>query len=142
LAWRELVPPGFGIHRIDAQIASRLQSDLISAGVGPWFDQVWGGIPAFLEAGFGFVAEWEGDEVPLLASNCRAWGIQNGVAPLQVSTRARFRGQGLAVLVCAAFIEHCLGCGLTPEYSCEQENTASAALALKLGFVPIGTRES
>lgn len=145
LDWRERVPAGFAIRRIDADSATRLQADLIAGGIGPWFDQVWGSIPQFLEQAFGFVAEWEGDGDPFIAANCRAvrWqamekGINEGVAPIQVSTRARFQGQGLATLVCAAFIEHCLESGMTPEYSCEEENTASAALALKLGFVPIG----
>lgn len=147
--WRERIPPGFAIRPIDAAIAARLQEDLIVAGRGPWFDQVWGSIPQFLEQGFGFVAEWEGDGAPFLAANCRACpmagngqGIKDVVAAIQVSTRARFQGQGLATLVCAAFIEHCLELGMTPEYSCEEENTASVALALKLGFVPIGKRET
>lgn len=145
LDWRERVPSGFAIRRIDTDIAARLQADLVAAGRGPWFEEVWGSIPEFLEQGFGFVAEWEGDGAPFLAANCRStrWqGIQDGVASIQVSTRVRFQGQGLATLVCAAFIEHCLAQGLTPEYSCEEENTASAALALKLGFVPIGKHES
>ena len=149
LDWRERIPIGFTIRRIDEDIASRLQADLFAAGRGPWFDQVWGSIPQFLEQAFGFVAEWQGDGAPFVASNCRMCpmtgnrqGIKEGVAAIQVSTRARFQGQGLATLVCAAFIERCLELGMTPEYSCEEENTASAALALKLGFAPIGKSES
>jgi len=149
LDWRERIPHGFTIRRMDTDIATRLQTDLIAGGRGPWFDQVWGGIPEFLEKAFGFVAEWEGDGVPFLAANCRMCpmagnrqGIKDGVAAIQVSTRARFQGQGLATLVCTAFIEHCLELGIMPEYSCEEENKASAALALKLGFVPVGKRES
>ena len=145
LNWRERIPAGFAIRRMDADIAARLQADLIAGGRGPWFDEVWGGIPQFLDQAFGFVAECEDDSVPFTAANCRACpmtgqGIKEGVVPIQVSTRARFQGQGLATLVCAAFIEHGLACGLTPEYGCEEENAASAALALKLGFVPVGKR--
>ena len=142
LEWRKLIPEGFEVRRIDSEIASRLQANLITAGVGPWFDQVWGNISEFLNGGFGFIAECEVEGAPFLASNCRSWSVQGGVASIQVSTRAAFRGQGLAVLVCSAFIEHCLEHGLTPEYSCEEENSASAALALKLGFVPVGKREA
>ncbi|MGC4046688.1 MAG: GNAT family N-acetyltransferase [Armatimonas sp.] len=145
LDWRERVPDGFVIRRIDADIAERLQSALIAGGIGPWFDRVWGSIPDFLEQGFGFVAEWEGENPPFIAANCRmcpmmgnGQGSKEKIAAIQVSTRARFQGQGLATLVCAAFLEHCLEHGLTPEYSCEEENLASAALAIKLGFVPVG----
>ena len=149
LDWREGVPVGFTIRAIDGDIATRLQADLVAVGRGAWFDEVWGGIPDFLEQAFGFIAEWEDDGIPFIAANCRACpmagngqGIRDGVAPIQVSTRVRFQKQGLATLVCAAFIEHCLELGMTPEYGCEEENTASAALALKLGFVPIGKHES
>ncbi len=145
LNWRERIPDGFTISRMNADSAARLQADLIVGGRRPWFDQEWESIPQFLEHGFGFVAEWHGDGVPFIAANCRACpmtgnglGIKDGIAPIQVSTRARFQHQGLATLVCAAFIEHCLECGMTPEYGCDEENTNSAALALKLGFVPVG----
>jgi RimJ/RimL family protein N-acetyltransferase len=147
LDWRERLPADFTLRRMDTDIATRLQADLIALGRGPWFDEVWGGIPQFLEQAFGFVVEWEGDDTPFIAANCRACpmpeneqGIKDSVVPIQVSTRVRFQKQGLATLVCAAFIEHCLELGMTPEYGCEEENTASAALALKLGFVPIGKR--
>lgn len=148
LDWRERVPVGFSVRPIDADITAPLQADLVAGGIGPWFDQVWGSIPEFLGRAFGFVAVWEWDSGPFIASNCRACptaadegSIKDGVVGIQVSTRARFQGQGLATLVCAAFIEHCLESGMTPEYSCEEENTASAALALKLGFVPVGKHE-
>lgn len=141
LDWHERIPAGFTIRRIDSDLAARLQADLVGAGRGPWFDQTWSGIPQFLEQAFGFVAEWEGDPAPFLAANCRMCPIE-GVAAIQVSTRARFQKQGLATLVCSAFIEHCHELGMTPEYGCEEENVASAALALKLGFVPIGKCES
>lgn len=143
--WRERVPAGFAIRRMDADIAARLQADLVAGGIGPWFDALWGGIPQFLEHGFGFVAEWEGDGAPFIAANCRmcpmvgnGQGIQESLAAIQVSTRARFQGQGLATLVCAAFLEHCQEHGYTPEYGCDEENIASAALAARLGFAPVG----
>ncbi len=145
LNWQDHIPTGFTIRRMDADIVARLQADLVAGGRGPWFDEVWGGIPQFLEQAFGFVAEWEGDGEPFIAANCRACpmagngqGVKDRVVAIQVSTRARFQRQGLATLVCAAFIEYCLEHGMTPEYGCDEENTASAGLALKLGFVPVG----
>ena len=153
LDWRERVPAGFVIRRIDAEIAARYHAVLASLERPLWFDKEWDGIPNFVEQGFGFVAEWDGDGIPFIASNCRTCrtgmnlhgieeSIKDGVAHIQVSTRARFQKQGLATLVCAAFIEHCFERGFIPAYSCEEENLVSAALALKLGFVPVGKRES
>ncbi len=134
LNWRELAPPGFAIRRIDSDIATRLDVDLKAALGYSWFNDVWGGIEGFIQGGFGFVAEFDGSDGLRLASNCRQWGSPDGIAPIQVSTRAVFRGRGLATLVSSAFIEECLRRGLTPEYSCESDNYASIALAAKLGF--------
>jgi RimJ/RimL family protein N-acetyltransferase len=137
LDWQQRLPAGFTVQRIDAGIAEQLQHDLVAAGIAPWFDAVWGGIENFLRAGFGFVVVHEGAVV----SNCRAWSVREGVAAIQVSTRARYRQLGLATIVCSAFIEHYRVHGITPEYSCVEENVASAALAERLGFVPTGLVE-
>ena len=139
--WREKVPQGFVLSPIDAELATALDADLTSALGHSWFKTAWGGIPEFLSGGFGFVMVNVGDEGPRLASNCRQWGAPGDLAPIQVSTRAHFRHKGFATLVCAAFIEECERRGLTPEYSCDSENLASAALAIKLGFVATGNRK-
>lgn len=139
LDWPERLPIGYTIERIDAPIAQQLQGDLEAAGNPPWFDEVWGGIERFLVAGFGFVVLHKG----AIVSNCRSWSVKDGAAAIQVSTRARYRQLGLATVVCSAYIAHCQAAGITPEYSCVQENSASAALAGKLGFVPTGlTRDA
>lgn len=132
--WRERIPVGFSISRIDADLAASLDADLTEALGYSWFNTVWGGVEGFLANGFGFVAEYQGSDGPRLASNCRQWGSHDGLAPIQVSTRAAFRGRGLATLVGAAFVEECLRRGMSPEYSCEADNVASIRLAAKLGF--------
>ena len=137
LDWQERLPTGFTVQRINSQIAEQLQRDLVAASSAPWFDTVWGGIENFLGAGFGFAVLYDG----AIVSNCRSWSVRESVAAIQVSTRMRYRQLGLATLVCSAFIEYCLANGIQPEYSCIEENTASAALAEKLGFVQIGLTE-
>ncbi len=112
-------------------MTKELQDSLVVAGNAPWFEDNWGGVETFVERGFGFVAV--GPEG--IASNCRACPIVDSVVPMQVSTRAYARGQGLATAACDAFIKHCLSLGLTPEYSCLADNLPSIALARKLGFV-------
>jgi RimJ/RimL family protein N-acetyltransferase len=132
LDWRETVPSGFAVRRIDRSLAEELQATLLAHGNPPWFEEIWGGIDRFLTDGFGFVAI--GPEG--IASNCRSSSVSNGVGEIQVSTRSYGRQKGLATLVCRAFIEHCLISGLTPGYACDEDNLASIGLAHKLGFVP------
>jgi len=52
-----------------------------------------------------------------------------------IETRAAYRGQGLARAVAVAMIAKILAAGLTPVWTCRQENTASFLLAQSLGFV-------
>ena len=133
LDWRDGVPTGFVVRRIDQALAQQLQDDLVAHGNPPWFEQFWGGIDNFLNHGFGFVAIGPAG----IASNCRAVWVRDGVAEIQVSTRGYGRHQGLATLVCRAFLEHCSASGLTPGYGCEEDNLASIGLAHKLGFLPV-----
>ncbi len=53
-----------------------------------------------------------------------------------IETAAEFQKKGLALQVCSALIDYCLGHGLEPMWSCRFENTASRLLAQKLGFEP------
>lgn len=132
--WRAVLPAHVTLERIDETLAQSLQRDLVAAGNAPWFDHIWGGIDRFLQLGFGYAVVHEGSVV----SNCRTHSVNAGVAAIQVSTRYAYRRQGLAFVTCRAFLEHCSAHGLQPEYSCLEENAASVALALRLGFVQVG----
>ncbi len=52
-----------------------------------------------------------------------------------IETMKEYQGKGLAYLACATLIEYCLENNLEPVWSCRYENTASANLAKKLGFI-------
>jgi len=52
-----------------------------------------------------------------------------------IETMEKFRGAGLARIVCIALINYCLENNLEPMWSCRLENTGSVSLAGKLGFV-------
>jgi RimJ/RimL family protein N-acetyltransferase len=136
--WREAIPAGFHIRRMDRTLAEELDRDLVANGNPPWFDAQWGGVDAFLQDGFGFVAI--GPEG--IAGNCRATSVVDGVAEIQISTRSAYRRTGLGTIVCRAFIDHCIRSGLTPAYACDDDNLASRALARRLGFVPLDSGSS
>lgn len=85
---------------------------------------------------FGFCAIVE-EEV---ASVAWAFAISSRYSSLFIDTEERFRRQGLATLVCAAFIEYSLAQGLMPLWACLTSNVASAATALTLGFEEVSGR--
>ena len=52
-----------------------------------------------------------------------------------IETMGDYHGKGLGYLACAKLVEYCIENNLEPVWSCRLENTASAKLAEKLGFV-------
>jgi RimJ/RimL family protein N-acetyltransferase len=56
---------------------------------------------------------------------------------MDVHTEDKFSRQGLANLICTAFIEKCIQSGKTPNWECFWENEPSVNLAKKLGFVAL-----
>jgi len=53
-----------------------------------------------------------------------------------IETKEKFRGKGLAELVCRAIIDYCIENNYEPIWSCRLENKGSYKLAQKLGFEP------
>ncbi len=100
-------------------------------------DGLWDSPEAFLKDGVGFCVV-EDDRI---ASVCNAYSacVESGEVEVAVGTSEEFRGRGLATLVCVAMIEHCLGHGLLPQWSCHEDNAASIGLAENLGFRKTGT---
>lgn len=117
--WPERIPDGFELRRVDSALVERL------GGLGTWAS------PAdFLARGLGFVI-LRGDTI---ASACTSvFGCSSGLE-IDVHTEEAFRGQGLATLTVAAFIDTCLMSGRLPNWECFWDNAPSAALAGKLGF--------
>jgi RimJ/RimL family protein N-acetyltransferase len=135
--WRERIPPGFVLRRVDVTLAERL-TERIQASMHtprPWFSWCWGSIESFLAHGFGFCLIFEQE----VASSCVSVAIGGGEAEIQINTyHPRFHRRGLATLTSAAFIEHCLTNGLRPGWTTNIDNRPSAALGEKVGFVPVG----
>jgi len=117
--WRGRIPRGFSIAYYDIQSADFLKRHRRS-------DECW-----FPESKrFAFAALRRGK----IVSECFSVFVDGGTAQVGVHTQKRFRRRGLAFLVSAAFIEHCLDHGLEARWGTDYGNTASAALAEKLGF--------
>ncbi len=122
---RDCVPDGFRFATFAELLSTKLGGELTGEICATWRD-----VPTFAEHGFGF-ALLNGDDI---ASLCYACFVGDGEAEVSVRTEEAYRRRGLATLVTAAFIEACLERGLTPSWECWYDNTASNALARKLGF--------
>ena len=67
---------------------------------------------------------------------CESYGyIANGQAEMGVITDPKYRGQNLGTILCAILLDYCYQNNLEPIWNCDAHNTASAAIAKKLGFV-------
>ena len=59
-----------------------------------------------------------------------------GIREMGVNTPEPYRRQGFAAITCAKLIQICEQQGLRTYWNCNKENTASLALARKLGYQP------
>jgi GNAT superfamily N-acetyltransferase len=119
-------PPGFSVDRLDAAGARELD-----AGLQPHALQVFADAERFVERGVGFAAWHEGHVVAASTS----YAISERRVEVSISTRADFRGRGLARAVAARMLVHCLReARKVPDWSAS--NPISKHLAVTLGFRP------
>src|SRR6185503_9637348 len=105
--WREKLPPGAQIVRIDRELAERIDSE--------WHETIgllWEGYDNYLQYGYGFCLMM-GDQLGSMASSD---GTSDALVNIGVRTGKEFWRQGLAKLVCSAFIEYTLKIGLVPTW--------------------------
>ncbi len=128
-------PPGFFLEPISESLGQSILdgSGTHSFGIDPWFIRIAGGPAAYAANELGLALVKNGQ----IASLCGFCGWGYGEVEMEVGTVPAFRGQGLATIVCAAFMRQCQQRGLQPAYSCQAGNHASIAVAHKLGFVEI-----
>jgi RimJ/RimL family protein N-acetyltransferase len=124
--WRANLPAGAKIVPIDRAMAERLDRE--------WHETIglmWEGYDNFVQYGYGFCLMM-GDQ---LASIAYTDGSGDMLVNIGVRTYETFWRQGLAKLVCSAFIDHTLQSGRAPTWDTDGMNERSRALASNLGFV-------
>lgn len=123
--WRQHIPSGFSLQRLDAGTA-------LEVGGIP---ELWGTVENFLSNGFGFclIDEAQPDARSGFASSAQTVFVGDHRAETGAGTRQAYRIRGLATAVCCAFIDHCLQSGIHPDWGCVL-NEASEKLAYKLGY--------
>ncbi len=120
---KKRVPFGFEIKRVDIDLAEQVMNDDFSTFTG------FCSLSDFVERGIGFCATKENQIVCYAGTyaQCKA-GIE-----VQISTEWDFRRKGLATVVGATLVVHCLEHRIEPHWSAI--NPISAKLACKLGYV-------
>jgi GNAT superfamily N-acetyltransferase len=121
------IPDGFELRPIDREIAMRLGKREVP--VYEWRDH-WPDADEFIAEAFGFCL-LRGDEIVSVSWTGYPVGTPIEV---EVETSSHYWGQGLAVIVCAAFIRECLRRGLEPLWTTDAVNIASRRLAAKFGY--------
>ena len=130
--WRENVPNGFTIKRVDGEF---LNSDQInfSEDIRDWmdFEQVWGSVESFLSKGVSFCVLHDNDVVSWCASDC----VADCRIDIGIFTLPAYRRQGLGTLAVAATVEYCLKHDLKAiGWHCNAENVGSWKTAERVGF--------
>ena len=127
--WHEHIPVDFVMKTIDGDLVDRL-SEHYSVF------KTWKPSSSFVSNGFGYCLLY-GDEI---ASVCFSYSsvTPEGYVELGVRTMEKFRCQGLATLVCSAFIDQCKRNDLVPDWHTNSTNAGSIALAEKLGYKLVG----
>jgi RimJ/RimL family protein N-acetyltransferase len=129
--WRPLIPPGFILQPVSAELVSQSQLQHIDY----LREELCSERPTiadFLEKSFGFVIQHEND----LASWCLSEYNTNQRCEVGVATVDAYQKRGLATITSLALVEHALSQGTTRiGWHCWRWNTPSAALARKSGFV-------
>lgn len=123
--WRDRIPDGFTMHKVDEAIHDRIASEL-----NPSITRHWDSAGSFVKHGIGCC---------LLAADgalASAWfslAVGGGMVSSQTDTQPDYRGRGLATLVGLAVIEHCLQHGLTHLGECDAGNMGSLAMMKRQG---------
>lgn len=130
--WRDLVPDGFQLVRVDQDILQRTDLENHNA-VTDWVDN-WFSTDDFLEHGFGFCIIC-GDTI---ASWCLADCAYHTQCEIGIETDSRYRRRGLATLVVAATVDYALSIGFDQiGWHCLRSNAGSIGVAQKVGFAKV-----
>jgi RimJ/RimL family protein N-acetyltransferase len=140
LDWRDQVPKGYSVRRIDRALVEDPNLAFTSA-IEEWtpLGHGWGGVDSFLENGVGFCAVHGNDIVARCQADCWAGSRADCRAGDRVDvgmvTDPAHRRRGLASIVAAATAEYCLSHGFSAVgWHCDYDNTGSWKTAEKAGF--------
>jgi len=119
------LPAPFELKRIDRALAEQLPTDIRNKYCFENFNS----IDDFLERGIGYCVLWCNKIVSAATSFARS----RRAIDIEIETVAGYRKQGLATVVGAQLVAHCLERGIEPCWLAA--NAASERLAVRLGYI-------
>lgn len=122
---KAMTDPAITIRKADRQLFRDMQGSVVPA-------HFWDTEDDFFKNGLAYALFYKGE---LAAMSFSSFWFDN-LFELGIETKEKFRGKGLAELVCTAIIDYCLENKYEPIWACRLENTGSYKLAQKLGFEP------
>ncbi len=128
--WKEKLPEGFSIHRVNQEFLKRTDLD-IPDHLTNWMKANWGSIEDFLGRGFGFAMIHNNNVVSWCIADC----VSGEECEIGIRTHEDYRRRGLATLNTAATVDYCLSKGFTKiGWHSNEENLGSIGTAEKVGF--------
>jgi RimJ/RimL family protein N-acetyltransferase len=128
--WRNHVPRGFQVQRIDKKLLQTPQLKIPEHVTG-WIKTNWGSISNFMKKGFGFCTIYDKQIVSWSIADC----ISGNACEIGIHTREDCRKQGLATLTAAATVDYSLSSGFRyVGWHCDEYNLGSIRVAEKVGF--------
>lgn len=129
--WREQIPAGFSVVRIDRELLSNTKLANLDGLIGE-IECMWPSTELFLSRGLGFCAIHSEKEI---AGWCTAEHVSENQLGIGIETVETFQEKGLATLTASALVEECYSRQITAYWDCWARNTASLRVAEKVGFV-------
>jgi RimJ/RimL family protein N-acetyltransferase len=130
--WRGNVPEGYTVRRVDRALLDDPQV-VFPDPVRDWmdFEQMWGSEKNFLSKGVSYAVLYDGEVTAWCTPDC----VAGDRIDVGVMTHPAHRRRGLASVVVAATVEHCLGHGFNAVgWHCNARNRGSWKTAEKVGF--------
>jgi RimJ/RimL family protein N-acetyltransferase len=129
--WRERVPDGFSVRRIDDALLDDPAMD-VPDHIREWIQHNWGSHDNYGQHGFGACTLHGNAVVSWSVADCRS-GTR---AEIGIHTRSGYRRQGLAAITAAAAVDYAFASGLTEVgWHCDADNEGSRKTAERVGFV-------
>jgi len=128
--WREEIPDGFAMKRIDARFLN--ESSLKNRNfVVDEISSSWDSIDDYLKRGFGFALMHGGEEV---ACWCTAEYVSKNKCGIGIETLQKYQRREFATLTGYAFVDHCISNDIIPHWDSWDDNIGSIRVAEKVGF--------
>lgn len=129
--WKAQISDGFAVRRADKKLLEepglKIPNHMID-----WMEINWDSIDDFLEKGFGFCLVHGKEVVSWSLADC----VSGRACEIGIRTRSDYRRRGLATLIVATAVDHCLSHGFTSVgWHCNEFNLGSIGVAEKVGFM-------